>query len=406
MVEEVERTESASGAQARATAGSAWAAAALQGGEGWEAATEAVLTGLGCEAAPDLGIVFIDSRFGEHYAAILQRLQEGLGARQLIGCTGRGVIGPALEAEEHAAISVLALGVPGAALTALAVLPGESDEAALGAVRTAEASCWMLFADPFSINTESLVAALERQVEGVTLLGGMASAHNQAEGTAVFLDGRVQGQGAVLLGLGGVEVHTIVAQGAEPLGRPLTITACEQNLVQQIGSRPTLEVLRELLGDLDEATRQRALQNLLVGLAMDEYKDEHSRGDYLIRNIVGANQESGAIAISAIPRLGQTFQFQFRDAAAADEDLRQRLGDFRAGLPADQVVLGSVLCACNGRGQSLFGVPDHDARAIQEALGPVPTAGLFCNGEIGPVGGRNFLHGFTASIAVLTAPGG
>ncbi|MEE9278118.1 MAG: FIST C-terminal domain-containing protein, partial [Dehalococcoidia bacterium] len=223
------------------------------------------------------------------------------------------------------------------------------------------------------------------------------------QGTAVFLDGRVYPRGAVLLGIAGVKVHTIVAQGAEPLGRPLTITDCEGNVVKRIGSQPALTILRETLGELDESTRGRATRNLLVGLAMDEYRDEHGRGDYLIRNIAGVDEESGAIAINAVPRVGQTFQFQFRDAEAADEDLRQQLAEFKGKLGDDQVVLGTLLCACNGRGRGLFGAADHDAGAIADALGPVPTAGFFCNGEIGPVGGSNFLHGFTASIAVLTA---
>lgn len=148
----------------------------------------------------------------------------------------------------------------------------------------------------------------------------------------------------------------------------------------------------------------RAMQNLLVGLAMDEYQDEHGRGDFLIRNLLGVDEESGTIAVNTAVRVGQTFQFQFRDAEAADADLRQRLHEFAERLPAETVVLGSVLCACNGRGRGLFGALDHDARALADILGPVPTAGLFCNGEIGPVGRTNFLHGFTASIAVITAP--
>ena len=135
---------------------------------------------------------------------------------------------------------------------------------------------------------------------------------------------------------------------------------------------------------------------------MDEYRDHYGRGDYLMRNIMGFDRETGAIAISGLPRIGQTIQFQFRDAAAADQDLVDQLAAYKAGLDPDRIVLGALLCSCNGRGRGLFGVPDHDAAAVAEALGAVPTAGLFCNGEIGPVGGQTFLHGFTASIALLT----
>jgi len=161
--------------------------------------------------------------------------------------------------------------------------------------------------------------------------------------------------------------------------------------------------LHETLAGLDETTRQRAERNLLVGLAMNEYQDAHGRGDFLIRNIVGVDRESGALAINEHPRVGQTFQFQVRDAAAADADLRAQLQAFRDRL-GGATALGSLLCSCNGRGQGLFGVAHHDAAALADVLGAVPTAGFFCNGEIGPVGRRIFLHGFTASIAVLTSP--
>lgn len=393
--------EPALSAQARMVGGGGRAAAALRGGDTWEDAVGAVLADLASEAPVDLALVFVDSLFG-HKREICERLRAGLGARHLIGCTGQSVIGPGVEAEDGAAISVLTLRLPGARFFPIAVIPGETTEASLTTLTEAATDSWLLFADPFSLQTEQLVQALQARRPEIVLLGGMASAHNNEAGTSVFLDDRVYEDGAALLGLEGVRLRPVVAQGAEPLGRPLTITDCERNLVQTLGSRPALEVLRDVLSELDEATRSRVGRNLLVGLAMDEYREEHGRGDYLIRNITGVDQGSGAIAINALPRVGQTFQFQFRDAAAAHEDLRQHLEAARAALSADEVVLGSVLCACNGRGQGLFGEPHHDAAAVASALGEVPTAGFFCNGEIGPVGEANFLHGFTASIGLLT----
>ena len=205
------------------------------------------------------------------------------------------------------------------------------------------------------------------------------------------------------MGLSGVTLRTVVAQGAEPLGRPWTITDCADNMIRGIGSRPALDVLADTLAALEPETRTRAVRNLLVGLAIDEYQETHTRGDFLIRHLLGADQTSKSIAIDTIPRAGQTIQFQVRDAAAADADLRHHLAVARASLDANERVLGALVCSCNGRGQRLFGVPHHDAAAVNEMLGPVPSAGLFCAGEIGPVGGKNFLHGFTASIALLTA---
>ena len=389
-------------AAAQAGAGATRARSSLHGGDTWEDALEAVLADLRSDAPVDLAIVFADSLFG-HHRELSQRLQEGLGARHMIGCTGQSVIGSGLEAEDGAALSVLTLSLPGADFTPLAVIPGVTNEEDLAALTHAGADTWLIFADPFSLDTDNLVKGLQGRLSDIVLLGGMASSHNRGAGTAVFLDGKAYEDGAVLLGIKGLTVRPIVAQGAEPLGRPLTITDCERNLVKTIGSRPALDVLKEVMADLDDATRERVGHNLLVGLAMDEYQAEHGRGDFLIRNIAGVDRNTGAIAISATPRVGQTFQFQFRDAAAADDDLREHLHAARAAIGHDEVILGSVLCACNGRGQGLFGAPHHDAAAVTEALGPIPTAGLFCNGEIGPVGPSNYLHGFTASIALLTA---
>jgi small ligand-binding sensory domain FIST len=351
---------------------------------------------------PDLLMVFVDSRFAGHYDEIIAHLRDRTGARHLIGASGQSVIGSSLEAEEGSAIAVLGLSLPGAELTPIAIDPQSMPDDLFSPLQEGP-EVWLLFSNPFTIMTDQLVSHLQQLRPEVTLLGGMASSHQQQQGCAVFIDDRALMGGAAMMGLKGVSVKPVVAQGAEPLGQPWIVTDCEANTVKTLGSRPALEVLQETLMELDDDTRERAVRNLLVGLAMNEYKETHERGDFLIRNVMGADRESGVVAINAIPRVGQTFQFQFRDAQAADDDLRTRLSDLKDALQPDEEVLGALLCSCNGRGRGLFGEPDHDASALSEIFGPVPTAGFFCNGEIGPVGGENYLHGFTASIAVLTA---
>lgn len=233
-------------------------------------------------------------------------------------------------------------------------------------------------------------------------MGGMASGDREARRTQLFLDGQVYEDGAVALAIGGpLTIRSIVSQGCNPIGRPWTITGAEGQYIQTIGGRPALEVLLETIAELPPGEQERAQQNLLIGLAMDEYREEFGRGDFVIRNLLGANRENGAIAVAAAPREGQTLQFQVRDAAAADEDLRLLLEEARAASPGTDSI-AALLWSCNGRGQGLFGTPDHDAKAIAEILGPIPLAGFFCNGEIGPVGSINYLHGFTASIALFS----
>ncbi len=354
-------------------------------------------------AAADLVLAFIDGRLGSGYDQVLAAVRQALRPRFLAGCSGAGVIGAGIEAEDDPAVTLLVVRAPGLEVLPVA-MTGTSTEASLAPLSDPRVTGWLVFADPFSVDTEALVQLLASVSPGRPVLGGLASAQLQPQGTAVFLDGDVLDAGAVALGLvAGLRIEPVVAQGAEPIGEAWTITACERNVIRTLGNRPAIEVLTETMEALDPETRERARRNLLCGLAMDEYRDHFGRGDFLIRNIMGGNPATGEIAINAVPRLGQTFQFQFRDARAADEDLRQHLAGIAAGDQAECVV-GAVLCACNGRGSGLFGQPDHDAQALGRAFGSaVPTAGLFCNGEIGPVGRRNFLHGFTASIALLVA---
>ncbi len=368
----------------------------------WRAACASAVSSMDLTTAPDLLLVFVDSRHAEHYVEIIKQLREQTGARHLIGASGQSVIGSSLEAEEGSAIAVMGLSLPEAELTPIAIDPQSMSDDVFAPVQDGP-DVWLLFSNPFTIMTDQLVSHLQQLRPDIVLLGGMASSHQQQQGCAVFIDEQALMGGAAMMGLSGVSVRPVVAQGAEPLGQPWIVTECEANTIKSLGSRPALEVLQETLSQVDDSTRERAVRNLLVGLAMNEYQESHERGDFLIRNVMGADRESGAVAINAIPRVGQTFQFQFRDAQAADDDLRTRLSDLRDDLDADEEVLGALLCSCNGRGRGLFGEPDHDASALAEMFGPVPTAGFFCNGEIGPVGGENYLHGFTASIAVLTS---
>jgi small ligand-binding sensory domain FIST len=256
----------------------------------------------------------------------------------------------------------------------------------------------IVLADPFSTDAMGLIESLEAEYPGVPIVGGMATGEPGVRATAVFRGGEVM-TGAVVIGLGGtVGLQPVVSQGCEPIGENWTITEVEGHVLKTIGGRPAYEVLVETVRGLDADRRERVNGNLLVGLAMDEYRDEFRRADFLIRNLLGVDPASGAIGIAADVAVGQTVQFQIRDAHAADEELRHMLAEESGGGAS-----AALLFACNGRGVGLFGGPDHDARTVRELLGPLPLAGLFCNGEIGPVGARTFVHGFTASLALIAA---
>jgi small ligand-binding sensory domain FIST len=235
----------------------------------------------------------------------------------------------------------------------------------------------------------------------VPSLGGLGSGGER--GDEIFLvHNRSAASGAVALGLrGGVELQTLVSQGCRPIGEPLPITGVQRNFITSLGSRPAYEVLAETIEKLPTSVRARAAGNLFVGLAMSEYIDEFKTGDFLVRNLLGADPEHNAVAIGAYPRVGQTLQFQLRDAESADEELRH-LAIERAAKGSRP--FASLAFACNGRGRGLFGRPHHDAALLAAQLGSHPSAGFFCNGEIGPVGDQNFVHGYTASVALFTSP--
>jgi small ligand-binding sensory domain FIST len=380
--------------------------AAIGEGASWSEALASV--GLGEDAsapAPDLALFFASPDYAQMESLVAQAYRRS-GASLLIGCTGGGVIGTGREVEDSPAVSFLNLNLPGAELAAihvdmddLAELRDPDKLRSWTGLVPSRVNAWIILSDPFTFDPEQLITDLTAASPGATIVGGLATGPSTQRGTQLFLNDEVFSTGAIVLAIGGAyTVRTVVAQGATPIGEPWTITGVDRHILHTIGNRPALEVLRETLEKLPEDVQQRASRNLLVGLAMNEYKDHFDQGDFLIRNLMGADPQSGAIAIGALPEVGHTIQFQIRDATAADQDLRRQLASAREAI-GDVEVAGALLCTCNGRGVGLFGQPDHDAGAVAEAFGPLPLAGFFCNGEVGPVGGQTYVHGFTASLA-------
>lgn len=359
---------------------------------------------IGEHTRPDLLLVFASSRFADDFGAIVREAKRWTDARLLAGCSGQAIVGMDREIEGEAAISLLALEAPGAwlhatHLPAAAIAELEAPSAlhdAIG-VPADDPRGWLVFADPFTADIDALVRGIESSYPGATVAGGLASGDFEARRTHLFFDDQVFADGAVLVGIGGdYTLRAVVSQGAEPIGETWTVTSAHANHIETIGNRPAYQVLVDTVRSLGPEQRERARTNLLVGLAIDERREIFRRGDFLIRNLIGADPESGSLAVGAMPRVGQTIQFQIRDADAADDELKMLL-DRETGVAAE----AAVICTCNGRGRGLFGVPDHDAGLVARRLGAPPAAGFFCNGEIGQVGGRTFVHGFTATVGVI-----
>jgi small ligand-binding sensory domain FIST len=333
---------------------------------------------------------------------ILSAVHDELEPANLIGCGAGGLVGGGREIEEGPGAVVWAASMPDAEISThhFRVEPEGDDLELIGVPDELDGDCLILLADPYTFSTEALLARLNECRPDLPVLGGLASAAVAGGGT-LFRDGDVLAEGAVACSLSGVPVLACVSQGAAPVGPEMTITAAEDNVIHELASRPAIERLSEVIAALPEREQELARGGVMLGLVIDENKPEYLRGDFLIRPIVGADQEAGTIAIGEPVRVGQTVRLHVRDEASADEDLREALATQTRAL-ASAGAAGALLFTCNGRGSHMFSIPDHDAAAVEDTLG-VPAGGFFCAGEIGPIGGRNFLHGFTATMAVFPA---
>ena len=346
--------------------------------------------------APDLAVLFVTEAHGGAIEDIAGVVRSTLGPATLVGATAVSVVGGAREVEEHPGVSLWAARLPAPPVPVRLEMVATAEGAAVVGMpeEAAQGGTLVLVPDPFSFPADRLLDRLGELSPGLRVIGGLASAARGPGGNRLVLDNRVFTDGAVGALLDpSVPVATVVSQGCRPVGRPLTVTRAERNVVYELAGQPALDRLREVLADLAPEERQ----GLHVGRVIDERKADFDRGDFLIRAVIGADREAGAIAVGDEVEVGATVQFQVRDAASADEDLRTLL----AGREAD----GALVFTCNGRGMRMFGVPDHDATLVADHLSTATaSAGMFCAGELGPVGGRSIVHGFTASVALFRDP--
>ena len=326
----------------------------------------------------------------------------------LAGCSSQSLIVGAEEVEENAGLTVGLFSLPGSDLKAFHFTQEQVEEAngpgywqMETGINSEQTNGWLVFIDPFHLDSETWLKSWNEAYAPLPVMGGLASGEFTEQATQVYLNGEVFEEGGIAISFGGdVRLTGVTSQGCTPIGETWTLTKVEQNIIHEIGNRPAFEVLAETFNKLPAEEQKHARDNLFVGLVVNEYLEDFHRGDFLIRNLLGADPRSGSIIVGATPRLGQTIQFQRRSADAATEDMNELLAQTRIRLETTPIY-GGCLCSCNGRGQGMFGRPNHDAQLIQERLGPIGLTGFFCNGEIGPVGERSFLHGFTASLALF-----
>jgi small ligand-binding sensory domain FIST len=365
-------------------------------------AAQVACASLGDRCPPSFGILFASPHFHDSPEALLRAVTEQTGPIPLIGCLAETVIGGAREVESEPAVSLWLAGDAGPVETFSMDFVRTASGGAYGGYRfePERPGIHLMICDPFTFPADHLLAHLNANVPGTLVMGGLASGGIGMRQSQLFLDGRVLSEGAVGAYLPQAEIHPLVSQGCRPIGDPFTVTAAEGNLIQELGGRSPVERLQELAAALTDRDRDLLTQGLQVGIVMNEYQAELHQGDFLIRGVIGADPENGAIAVGDDVGVGQTLQFHIRDADSADGDLQRTLEQEAAALGGHRPA-GALLFTCNGRGSRLFPGPDHDAGLLAKVLGDIPVAGFFCAGELGPVGGQNYLHAFTASIALF-----
>ncbi len=355
-----------------------------------------------------LGLVFMSPKFFPDAAQVLEILRLNAQIPLLAGCSGGGLVANSEELENAGGLVLALYSLPGATLkgvrfTQEQVVAAEGDHywpVETGVVKD-KVNGWLAFVDPFHLDGESWLRSWNESYATVPVYGGLASGNFPEPLTQIYLNGEVFEDGGVAIAVGGdVALTGVISQGCTPIGEAWTLTRVEQNLIRNIANRPAYAVLSETVQQLSPDEQRKVQGNLHIGLVVNEYLDEFHRGDFLVRNLLGGDPNSGVLAVGALPRMGQTIQFQRRDAAAASEDLSELLARAKADLAKTEIYGGCLFC-CNGRGKNLFGRASHDSELVQAHFGPTGIAGIFCNGEIGPIGDKNFLHGFTASIALF-----
>ena len=356
----------------------------------------------------DLVFVFFSIHFGARAEQLVELLWEEMDPEVMLGCMGEGVISPTEEFEGNAVVTVWAATLPGVRMLPMHLRFSEGENGqytkegwpdSLDFIN--ERPTFLLFADPFSTPIESVFAEIEECCPGAPAIGGVASGGSDLGENRMVYNGKIVTEGITGIALwGSVTIRTLVSQGCKPIGERYVITKAERNIIYELGGASPLQRLQATLDELGSDGGRQAAKALQVGIAFDEQRERLDQGDFLIRGIIGADQRSGGVAISDLVEEGQTVQFHLRDSKAASEELNLMLAKDQVEFP-NKTPKGALMFSCNGRGRRFFAEPHHDVRALQKRAEGMPIAGFFAAGEIGPVGGKNFIHGYTASVALF-----
>ena len=357
----------------------------------------------------DLTIIFMSPQFKDKYEEIPKLIRDRISSGHFLGCSGGGIVGGGKEAEQQAAFSMTCANLPDVEIKGIHTdtmkLPDQDTAPSVWrewlGVDVEKNPSFIFLADPFSFQGEEFLAGVDFAYPNSSKVGGLASGAQAQGGNALYLDDKIYNNGLIGLALSGnIGMDTIVAQGCRPIGEPVKVSKCDGTLLTGMDGQPPLELLQSVYEGLDENDKSLVQTSLFLGIEMDPLKDNPQQGDFLIRNIMGVEREVGGIQVGTLLREGQLVQFHLRDKAMSAEDLKLMLTRYKANKNFKNTS-GALLFSCLGRGQYLYGKPNHDSDMFRDHIGDIPLGGFFCNGEIGPVGKTTFLHGYTSSFGIF-----
>ena len=357
-------------------------------------------------AGYDLAVAFVSAAYGAAIERLPQLLRPHLGDCVLLGCNAGGLIGGGSEEEEEPGIALLCGRLPDAVLTCMHL-----EQATLPPLTASRENWWrlldlgpeseasfLLLADPSTLDAEACARGIDRAFPGSTVVGGLASGVLEPGTARLLTNGEVHRSGGMLLALSGnVVIDAVLAQGCRPIGDPLFVTACDGNLISELDGRRPKELLTSLFATLDEVDRARFGDALCIGLALPGPRQSVGAGDFLMRNVLGLDPDSGALWIGSRITPNAIVQFHLRDGISASEELEKRLA---ASLTGPLPPSAALLFACVGRGRNMFGVSGHDSGTLRRMI-DIPVAGMFSAGEIAPVQGATFVHGYSSVFGFI-----
>ncbi len=359
---------------------------------------------------PDLALLFVSGDHVPSAEKLATRTCERLETESLIGCSGESIVGEGREIERSTSVSLWLARMPAVNIRTMHLhLERTADGASIVGWDESLGEAWpdpatmLVLGDPYSFPADVMLERLNEDRPGLQVVGGMASSAAAPGENRLFFGRSTETQGAVTVVLDGpVQIKAVVSQGCRPVGQHFVVTRAERNVIYELGGKPALLQLKEIFDTLPTSEQRLVQSGLHLGRVVNEYQDRFEQGDFLVRNVMGIDPDDGSVAVGDYFRPGQTVQFHVRDQASADSEMRSMLSQLRDDPAASPQ--GGLLFTCNGRGTRLFSEPDHDASLIKATLGAIPVSGFFAAGELGPIGGKNFMHGFTASVVLFEAP--